>query len=86
MDRSVNYMVDDKNSEHDGYIYQSTLEEGADLKAFHLELIDQMIESYNHHGSNVFTSFGDSEESRFYFNILTTFLINIIYFKMMIRL
>ena len=57
---------DDKNSEHEGYIYKSTLEEGADLKPFDLELIDQMMEAYNYQqGNNVLASFEESGEPRF---------------------
>ncbi|KAH7519211.1 LOB domain-containing protein 22 [Ziziphus jujuba] len=44
------YMGDAKNLQQAGYIYRSTLEEGADLKPFDIQLMDQIMES-DEHGS-----------------------------------
>lgn len=43
-------MSDAKNLQRAGYIYRSTLEEGADLKPFDIQLMDQIMEA-DQHGS-----------------------------------
>ncbi|KAH7519208.1 hypothetical protein FEM48_Zijuj08G0011300 [Ziziphus jujuba var. spinosa] len=47
---SDDFMGDAKNLQQAGYIYRSTLEEGADLKPFDIQLMDQIMES-DQHGS-----------------------------------
>ncbi|PON48723.1 Lateral organ boundaries domain containing protein [Trema orientale] len=65
---------DDQTSDLDGFRFPqeivdlSTLEESADLKPFDLELIDQMMESYNHHEDKAFASNAESRKSSTGFN------------------